>query len=206
MAADPPNPLPTRPPTPLARRFVRYLVGFGVAVGLGSAPFLGKIEVPGFDTLLRLLPRDLQSNVLPFSAFLMGVIAVAVQFYSGERIAKRTLERRFRLALFTLAGGLVLFIILHGLLVVAVPIGDEITRVTVSFSRVPPPACGCPAEMSDPDCLAEVSLAPGAVESCWGGGPVRLARLALSLTYLALTGGFAALIGLLLLRTERSKR
>jgi hypothetical protein len=34
------------PPTPLARQFVRLLVGFGVGVGLGSAPFLGIVDVP----------------------------------------------------------------------------------------------------------------------------------------------------------------
>ena len=78
------------PPTPLAQRYVRYVVGFGVAVGVGLAPFLGK--VPGLDVLARLFPPDLKSTLIPFSAFLMGLIAVAIQYYSAESISRPVLR------------------------------------------------------------------------------------------------------------------
>ena len=60
-------------PTPIARRYVSYVVGFGVALGIGLAPFLGKVA--GVDALLNLFPRSLHGSLIPLSAFLMGFIA-----------------------------------------------------------------------------------------------------------------------------------
>src|SRR4051812_25046827 len=71
------------PPTPLAKRFVRSVLGFGVGVGLGLAPFLGKLGVPGFSALLSLFPEALSAFLIPVSAFLMGMLAAVTQFYSG---------------------------------------------------------------------------------------------------------------------------
>ncbi len=190
-------------PTPLARRYVRYVVGFGVAVGIGLAPFLGK--VPGLDVLARLFPPDLRSTLIPFSALLMGVIAVAVQYYSTETISRPALRRRFTFSLVALVAGLFFLFILYSLLVVQLPIDGGRTNlpVIVSLSRT----ADCPCKSSnDVECLAEISTSPRAVERCWGSRPLKMSRLALSLSYLLVTGGFGALIGLLLLQEESRRR
>jgi hypothetical protein len=187
------------PPTDLAKRYVRYVVGFGVAVGVGLAPFLGK--VPGLDVLARLFPPDLKSTLIPFSALLMGVIAVAIQFYSAESILRPVLKRRFTFSLVALVSGLFLFLTLYSLLVVQFPIegGSASVPVIVATSRTP--ECECKTS-NDLECLMEVTISPRAVEHCWGSRALKMSRLALSFSYLLVTGGFGALIGLLLLQEE----
>lgn len=194
-------------PTPLARRLVRYVVGFGIGVGLGMAPFLGRI--PGMEALLQLFPVNMHRTLIPLSIFLMGIIAVAVQFYSGETMSRLALRRRFSLALYSLLTGLVLFMVLHATFVERVEFKDEgkklaSTPVIIGLSRVQ--GCECPPKDSDVACLAKLTLEPAAVESCWGSRPIRLIRLALSMAYLMLTGGFAALVGLLLLQEESRRQ
>lgn len=191
------------PPTPLARRYVRYVVGFGVAVGLGLAPFLGK--VPGVDVLARLFPPGLRSTLIPFSALLMGVIAVAVQYFSAESSSRPALRRRFTFCLVAVVAGLFLFLVLHDLLIVQFPIegASSTLPVIVALSRT----ADCPCKSSsDVECLGEISTNPRAIERCWGSRPLKMSRLALSLSYLFVTGGFGALIGLLLLQEESRRR
>ena len=187
------------PPTPLAQRYVRYVVGFGVAVGVGLAPFLGK--VPGLDVLARLFPPELKSTLIPFSAFLMGLIAVAIQYYSRESISRPALKRRFTFSLIALVVGLFLLLTLYSFLVVQFPIegGSSSVPVIVATSRTP--ECECKTS-NDLECLMEVSISPRAVEHCWGSRALKMSRLALSFSYLLVTGGFGALIGLLLLQEE----
>lgn len=191
------------PPTPLARRYVRYVVGFGVAVGIGLAPFLGK--VPGLDVLARLFPPDLRSTLIPFSALLMGVIAVAVQYFSTESISRPALRRRFTFSLAAVVAGLFLFLVLHDFLVVQFPIegGGSTLPVIVALHRT----ADCPCKTSsDIECLSQISTNPRAVERCWGSRPLKMSRLVLGFSYLLVTGGFGALIGLLLLQEESRRR
>lgn len=197
-------PRPPSPPSALARRFVRYVVGFGVGVAVGLAPFLGVLRVPGFEALVSLFPLDLRATVIPLSAFLMGVVAVAVQFFAGERIARTALRRRFRRGLVALLIGFLLLIVLYSLFVVRVAVdgGERSVAVAVGWARLP--ACGCTA-VGDADCVRALSLAPAAVESCWGSRQLRLVRLGLILSYLTVTGGFGALVGLLLLVEDRRR-
>jgi len=194
-----------RPPSTLARRFVRYVSGFGVGVALGMAPFLGVVEVPGFEALLRLFPRELAHSLIPLSAFLMGVVAVAVQFYSGERIAATTLRRRFKRTLILLLVGFLLLVVLYTLFVrtVAVEGGARELAFTTGWQRLP--SCGCPPQLTDVECLKELSANPAATGSCWGR-QLLVVRLSLTLAYLLVTGGFGALVGLLLLAEERRRR
>lgn len=201
-AAGPPG-----PPTALSRRFVRYLVGFGVGVALGLAPFLGSIGMPGFTPLADLLPLTVQDPIAALAPIVMGVVAVAVQFGAESRIPRRRLRRRFGIALAVVAVGLLLLVILQALVVREVDVrgGERTVRYAVGLSR--PPTCECPPALSDRDCIIELSLDPGSVETCWGTGPVRLAGLVLTLSFLLVIGGFGALVGLVLLQEElRRKR
>lgn len=203
MAADTEQKTPPLP-TALARRYVRYVVGFGVAVGVGLAPFLGK--VPGLDTLLSLFPQELRYSLIPFSAFLMGIVAVAIQFYSGEASGRTLLRKRFRASLIALLIGLAALVILYSSLVVLYPIlhGEKTLPIVISFSRTS--TCGCPAAISNLSCLQKITPNPAKVEDCWGSGAIQRSRLLLSLSYLLVTGGFGGLIGLLLLQEEAKKK
>lgn len=196
-----------KPPTPLARRFVRYLVGFGVGVALGLAPFLGTVGVPGFEPLADLLPLTLQGRVAALSPLVMGALAVTVQFSSGRRHGVRRLRRRFAVALGVLAAGFLLLVVLQSFFVREVDIRGGERTVRYAVGGTPrPETCECPPRLSDRECIAQLSLDPARVETCWGTGPTRLSELALTLGYLLVIGSFGALIGLLLLQEEERRR
>lgn len=194
-------------PTPLARRYVRYVVGFGVAIGIGLAPFLGK--VPGLDVMLDLFPLTMRGTLIPVSAFLMGIVAAAVQFYAGEAFDTALLRRRFRFTLMLLLTSIVLLLAFYTLFVevVAVEGGTKTVPVIVGSTRLTEAqGCGCPDRYRTQQCIRSLSLNEAAIETCWDSGSIRLRRLLLSLGYLALTGGFGALIGLLLLQEDARRR
>lgn len=190
------------PPTPIARRFVRLVAGFGVGVAVGLAPFLGKVDVPGFQALLTLYPQSLRDPLITLSAFLMGVVAVGVQFYAGERISRADLRRRFKLGLGVLAGGLAALTVLWVLFVVRVPTSGEAFSSIVAGARLPTCDCG---GLTDLQCIRSLSADPEALSTCWGGPAYKSVQLAFIASYLVLTGGFGVIIGLLLLQ-ERARR
>lgn len=203
------------PPTPLARRYVRYLLGFSVGVAVGLAPFLGVLDVPLFAPLLSMFPDDLRLTAVPLSSFVMGLVAVGVQFAAGERIARRQLRRWFVATFAAILAGLVILPVLYYELVRVVP--GVATRdrqetayvpIVVGLSRPEPPprSCGCEPGQDDVECLREIGLANA--DKCWGHRQVVYGRLALTFSYLFLTGSFGALIGLLLLQegTKRGRR
>src|SRR3954462_36217 len=82
-------------PAETPRSFVRKVVGFGVGVGIGCAPLLGKLHVPGFEAMLTLFPAGLQATLIPFSGFVMGCVSVVVQFYSDQGQSKIFWRRWF---------------------------------------------------------------------------------------------------------------
>jgi hypothetical protein len=198
------------PPTGLARLFVRYLVGFSVGVAIGLAPFLGVLPVPGFRALLDLFPQQLKDDLIPLSAFLLGVVVVAVQFYAGEALSRPRLKRLFRLALIGILAGFFLFVVIHRWFVVTVPFGDDRhAAFAVSWQRSE--RCDCNASegkeyLDDQECIRQLSFDPAGVEHCWGSGRLRFVTTALTLPYLVLTSGLGLLVGLLLLQREARRR
>jgi len=188
------------PPTPLARRFVRSVLGFGVGIGLGLAPFLGKVV--GVDALLHLYPQEMHTSLITLSAFLMGIVAAAIQYYAGEGIGRTTLRRWFRRSLIGLLGALLLLIVLYTQFVEQVSTSNR--PVVIALSRTA--TCDCPQRIGDVACIEQITVSPGALDSCWGSRPRKMSRLLLMLSYLLVTGGFGALVGLLLIQEEGSKR
>src|SRR5947209_5664994 len=186
-------------PTPLARRFVRYVLGFGLAIGAAVFPFLSKIAGD-------LFPESMQKTLLIMSALSMGFIAVAVQFYSGETIDRSAVRRRFKTVLISLLIGLILFSVLHGVLVVTISFPDKDGKI-LHFPFViwlfRSEGCGCEKKTNDQQCINELSLDEKKIETCWNTVP---SRLLLQFSYLVLTGGLAALIGLLLLQEEAHRQ
>lgn len=193
------------PSEPLSRRFVRYVLSFGVSVGVGLAPFLGKIKVPGFEALLELFPRQLQGTLIPLSAFLMGLVAVAIQFYSREKVAAVSIRRYFRAGFIAIVLGFFLFVVFYKLFVIKVPLdgGASHAAVVVTASRLP--SCKCEKTSSDLECAERLTVNPAALATCWGGTALELRELSLMISYLLLTSGFGALIGLLILQEESQR-
>jgi len=192
------------PPTPLVARWMKYVIGFGVSVGIGLLPYLGKINVPGFVPLLRLIPESIQDTAIPLSAALMGMVAVWVEWEGSNRVSPRWLRRRFAslFAISLLAFG-ALFVV-HTLVVARVDFlgGTEYSRFLVGFSR--PNRQPCTEDVSDSECIKRISASTSAIESFWGDRRIREAKLALIGSYLWFTSCFGFLTGLLVLQRERN--
>lgn len=191
-------------PTDIVRRYVRYVVVFGVSVGIGLAPFLGKVA--GVDALLGLFPRSLRGSLIPLSAFLMGLIALAIQFSSAKTPRLKDLRRRFVISWLLLLAGFFLLFSFYSLFVVTVPYktGRGTVPIVISSSRINGGSCKCPPSYATKECIQNLSFDEAAIETCWDAGSIQFRKFLLSLSYLLVTGGFGAVIGLLLL-TEQAR-
>lgn len=193
-----------RLPTILANRYVRYAVGFGVAVPIGLAPLLGKYRVKGFEPLLSLFPEASKTFLIATSAFLMGIVAVVIQFYAGESIARHEIRKRFKRSTVAILVALFALVTLYSLRVLRVrdPVTARYEPVILGWWRVSEEAgCGC---TTDDDLECADGLGYSDLGSCW---PHRgQVELSLQLLYLVLTGGLGALIGLVLLQEEARRQ
>ena len=188
------------PPTPIAIKLVRYIVGFGVGVGIGLAPYLGVYNIPFFKPMLSLIPDSIRDTIIPLSAALMGMLAVVVQWYGGERVKREWLRKWFFRTLATAFVAFVFLTIVHSLVVVAIPIEDD-DKLTflVGFSR--PASCSCPANASNQECIKTyIGSAPDKISSCWGDQQIQLATLSLMFLYLIFTSSFGWMVGLIVLK------
>ncbi len=200
---EPSPPLP-QPPNP-ASRWVKYVLAFGVSVAVGLAPFLGLAGVPGFRSLLSLFPTapfDTHQTLIPLSAFLMGVVAVGVQFYARRRPEWASLGTAFKKLAIVILAALLLLLVLHVLTVHQIMVGaGESVSVLLGFTR--PATCQeCDTSMSNPECLGHTTLDPGRILSCWSELQIRISFLAMALAYLVLVGTFGALVGILILQED----
>lgn len=191
-----PKPLPQ--PPPLAGRWVRFLLGFGVSVAVALAPLLGQRRIPFFEPLLDILPPDERTVAIPLSAMLMGIVAVAVQWYGYEKLARFRLRRAFGRTLLATVVLLVGFFIVNVYTVTRVPVDTDTAILLHGFGD---PGCSQCTDRSVVECLREISFDPGGIDRCWGTTNVRNARVALTLSYLATMSLFGALVGLLVLGT-----
>jgi len=190
-----------KPHTSTARRLVRAILGFGVGVAIGLAPYLGTVAIPGFHPLVGLYPASVRDIMLPLSAAVMGIVAVWVEWYGYERLTEAWRRRTFLRTLAVVLVGLLLLIVIHTVFVLHVSIegGERSVPFVIGMNRQP--SCKCEPGLSDAQCVATVTtFNPASIEACWGDRNVRVAKLALILSYLLFTGGFGGLVGLTLLR------
>jgi hypothetical protein len=189
----------TPPTTPLARQFVRLLVGFGVGVGVLSAPFLGTFDVPFFTQLVDVFPYELRKFLFALGAFAMGVVAVAIQFYAGESSSRQRVRRLFSRTLLVIVFALVALGVLLVQYIEEIPVaGEQVASFVIAGKRLS--NCPCDRAVSNKECIESLTANPAMIERCWSPAATNWVRLALLGSYLLLTSGFGALIGLLLLQ------
>jgi len=186
-------------PPPLVNRWIRCFLGLTVGVAAGLAPYLGKYDVPLFDSFLKLIPTSIQDVVPIFSASLMSLVAITIQFFDQNKVKARKLENAFKITLGITLISLVSLIIVHSFVVVKVPYlgGRASETFLVGFNKPGKPPCT--PEMSKALCIQRISLNVGKVEAYWGDGQMRTAKLTLLFVYLLFNAALGLLIGLLLL-------
>jgi hypothetical protein len=188
----------------LIRRFVRNVLGFGVWVAVGLAPFLGMVDVPLFSALLDMYPEGLRGWLLPLSGLVMGTIALVVEFVAGEKLPRTAAKRWFKRSILTLLATLVLLLGLYPFVVTRVTFRERVSSFVTGPavpSPVPEVCAGC-AGKSPAQCVAEIGLRLENIESCFGR-QVQLYSALLAVLYLLLTGSFASAVGVLTLRRQQ---
>jgi hypothetical protein len=211
------NPAPKpEPPSSLTETLVRQVVGFGVWVALGMAPFLGTVRVPGFTNLLDLYPVSLRGWLIPLSGLLMGVVAVVIEFLATYRLTQREIGRWFRRTLILWIASFLLLILLYPILVTrfryVLPLEgkeetEEVTLALITGTPTVPmlksPDCKCEPGWDAERCIGNISANEVNIRQCFGSMRVQLSNQALVLLYLLVTASFAASVGLLLLQQRR---
>jgi hypothetical protein len=181
------------------------VLAFGVSVSIGLAPFLGKSRIPGFSPLLDLFPTTLQNIAIPLSSFLMGVVAVVVQFYAGADLSSRAVTNWFPRVSAIVVALFVGLVVAYFMSITRVGIdgGERSVAFVIGYGpRMPECALRCPATLSDSACVKVLSFDPSEIASCYGEHAINVANLVLVMLYLALTSCFGVLVGLLMLRDQ----
>jgi hypothetical protein len=197
--APAPAPVPP-PPPPLVSKWIRSVLAFTVSVALGLAPYLGKVNVPGFDALLTLIPDSLQPVALPISAAIMGLVAVWIQWSAGDRPTTSWLGKRFRATFVLGCLGILFLFVAETFVVVRIPIPaqNRTGAYLIGFKRLV--TSPCPPSMSDAECIKRVTAEESKIAEVWGDTQIRVARLVLLGSYFLATGSFGLLVGLLVLK------
>lgn len=196
----------------VVRRFRSLIMNFFVGLAIGLSPFLGFKNVPVFKSLISVMPFQIAPRLIVLSAFLMGIIVTAVQFYSSERISRRVVQKRFAIALITMLVGFVLFYFLRGEFTVDVERGQSEETVTALIGATAFPyapqdedGCHCSDAARRPEaCIQRLSFNAAAIAQCWDNREIRHRGELLGLSYLILIGGVGVLVGLIILQ-ERAR-
>jgi len=191
--------------TPIQKNYLRYILAYTVTLGVGLAPLLGKIRVPGFSPIAEVFPVNLQRGVLPFATFLMAIPVIAVHFFSRDRIHLPTLN-----VLFAIVGPIVIVLpfllyFLYSSYVVQVDFdgGRGFAAYVVGEQMLPDCPCG---KLDIVRCIAEVITAnPSAVTACYRRQEINARSSALAIVYLLLMLSLGTLIGLLILKERRQQ-
>lgn len=192
--------IPIPAPPGVGSRLVRYILGFGVGVGVGLAPYLGAYQVPLFRPMLALIPNSLREPLLPLSAALMGILAVAIQWYQGESVSRAKLRRLFTRTLIMAASALLVLFVVHRFVVIRVPtFGGKSVTILKGFVRPVKYPCEDP-NLSELECLDLVTLSEERINTFYGDTQMQAAAISLSLLYLLFTASFGMMIGLIILR------
>lgn len=183
----------------IAASWVRYVVGFGVSVAVGLAPYLGRLHVPLFTPMLFLLPESVQGIAIPLSAASMGIVAVWVQWYGSQRLRPDWVGTWFVRTIIVCFVSLFLIAAIEMTAVVRVdvPSVDQVASFAVGPLNPNTPPC---VNLSRQDCIKHaLSLDPAQIESHFGETQANFTKLALVIVYTTFMTMFGILVGLMML-------
>lgn len=197
------------PPRGPARRWVNLVLGFMVGTAVGLAPFLGTAPVSLFRPLLGLFPESMRDTLITVTSFLMGLAAVAVQFYAEGPVRVRTRRRLFKTLLLTTLVVFAALVATYSMAVVRIRLPDETSiPFVVGLSGTPTGAkCAKACQGLEPyDCITSVLVADEVVVSACYGSEARLASVVLQFLYVASMVSFAAIVGVMVSTPRRGDR
>jgi len=187
------------PLTPVAKKYVGYLLSFAVTLGVSFAPLWGG-KVPGFHAILDVYPKS-QQKVIPFASILMSITAVAVQFFRGFA-RPRHLKGIF-------IGVFVAFIVLvfacyiaYDALVIQIEVPAIHGTAAYLVGSKPLPTCECAKRgLEIRQCIGfAINADPDEVAECFSREEISKRSMILSVLYMLVMWSFAALVGLLILQ------
>lgn len=187
---------------PLSSTWIRYLLGFSVSVGVGLAPYLGRVKVPLFTPLLSLIPLSLQDIAIPIASAAMGLIAVLVQW----RKDRATSGWVFGTVLGSAVAALLMFAAIETTAVAHIEVPAVGSRVAfvVGFSNLDKPPC---VGLSKSACITtKLNLDEDLIDSHFGETQTDVAKFALVSTYVAFMSLFGLTVGLLVIRDFEVKK
>src|SRR5438445_6856831 len=175
---------------PTATALVKYLLGFGVSVAVGLAPYLGRVRVPLFTPMLSLIPQTIQGIAIPLSSASMGIVAVVVQWYGSRQVSKDWSSRVFVRTLIFSIVFLLALVVVEMLAVerIYLPATGETVSFAVGFAY--PKRAQCEG-LSRAKCIEQkLVLDPDTISSYFGDAQVKIADLLLVLIYTAFMSSF----------------
>lgn len=185
--------------TTLRQRFVRMVLSLSVSAAVGLAPFLGKVKVPLFTTLLALFPQSIANVAIIFSTATMGIVAAYVQFFGSDRTPLPDIRRKFLVAIRWCIFLLALLLIIYFVTVTRVPFlgGAESASFVTGFTGSRDPRC---AQMSSAQCILKVTTFDEAnIDAAFGELRIRLAKAMLVIVYVSFMSMFAYAVALIVL-------
>jgi|GEM_PF-2224610 len=188
-------------PTQLIKDWVYYLVGFGAAVGIGLAVWLGKVGVPLFSPLLDIIPNELRPTLIPLSSALMGVVAVVVQYYADR---KGNTDKLFAFALAFTVAAFIGLVVVRTKLVVPIETTPG-TRVTFLVCLSVPQKTPC-VGVGKSECIERLTFNPTYIRSFFGDNCLENAELGVETTYLAFMACFGLMVGIVVARRKHQQQ
>jgi hypothetical protein len=189
---------------PLTVYWVRLVLGFGVSVAVGLAPYLGKLHVPLFTPMLSLIPESIQPIAIPLSAASMGIVAVLVQWYGSRHMRRSWLHSMFMRSIVTCIFCLIAMATMEFIAVVRVyvPAVKSTVSFAVGLSNPNIPPC---TGLSRTDCIKQkLSLDEAKIETYFGERNASITKLLLVLVYVTFMSMFGVLVGLMMLMERLS--
>ena len=184
-----------------AVQWMQYLLGFGVSVGIGLAPYLGLKQVPFFTPMLSFIPLYIREIAIPLSSAAMGIVAVYIQWYASTQASKGWTKRAFPRVLGATVGLLLLLAVLEMLTVerifVAASNPPQTASVVVGFGYPNKAPCG---GVSRSYCIENrLGVNPASIETYFGAAQVKVAQILLVLSYTLFMSSFGVIVGLLVI-------
>lgn len=188
-------------PTPLMKEWVYYVLGFGVAVGIGLAVWLGRVGVPLFSPLLDIIPNELRPTLIPLSSALMGIVAVAIQYYAGR---KGRTDRIFAWVLGVTVAAFIGLVVVRTKLVTAIDTtpGERATFLVCTPVPQKPPCVG----VGKKECIERIGFDPAKIQSFFGDSCLENAELGVQAAYLTFMAAFGSLVGIVVAQQKQKKR